>query len=414
MIEQSTGGKLSSEKSWNPKAEKCLKCRWPSPGRREFETNMPRIRRELYCKEICSCSIFGAMNQGGERFNAAGVMRAIANMHVRGNGLGGGFAAYGIYPHYRDYYAFHLMFTGKSKQDRLEAKAELEALLSHKFDVVYDEEIPHEDESTMIDPPLVWRYFLLPHKRGEEVALSDEEYIVSKIMQVNTKIENAYVFSSGKNMGCFKGVGYPEEIGRYFMLDRLYQAYTWTVHGRFPTNTQAWWGGAHPFSLLDTSIVHNGEISSYGTNRWYLEMYGYACTLQTDTEVIAYAADLLMRRQRLPIDIVAKILAPPIWNAIDRMNQSERKLLTTLRMVYGPLLMNGPFAIIIGQTGRMIGLTDRIRLRPLTAARRGDMFYLSSEEASIRLISRQLDRVWTPNGGEPVVGELNNMRTVLQ
>ncbi|HQJ78994.1 MAG TPA: glutamine amidotransferase family protein [Methanothrix sp.] len=375
---------------------------------------MPRIRRELYCKEICSCSIFGAMNQGGERFNAAGVMKAIANMHVRGNGLGGGFAAYGIYPQYKDYYAFHLMFTGKSKQDRLEAKAELEALLCHKFEVVYDEEIPHEDESTMIDPPLVWRYFLLPHKRGEEEALSDEEYIVSKIMQVNTKIENAYVFSSGKNMGCFKGVGYPEEIGRYFMLDRLYEAYTWTVHGRFPTNTQAWWGGAHPFSLLDTSIVHNGEISSYGTNRWYLEMYGYACTLQTDTEVIAYAADLLMRRQRLPIDIVAKILAPPIWNAIDRMNQSERKLLTTLRMVYGPLLMNGPFAIIIGQTGRMIGLTDRIRLRPLTAARRGDMFYLSSEEASIRLISPQLDRVWTPNGGEPVVGELNNKRTVLQ
>ena len=375
---------------------------------------MPRIRRELYCKEICSCSIFGAMNQGGERFNAAGVMKAIANMHVRGNGLGGGFAAYGIYPQYKDYYAFHLMFTGKSKQDRLEAKAELEALLCHKFDVVYDEEIPHEDESKMIDPPLVWRYFLLPHKRGEEEALTDEEYIVSKIMQVNTKIENAYVFSSGKNMGCFKGVGYPEEIGRYFMLDRLYEAYTWTVHGRFPTNTQAWWGGAHPFSLLDTSIVHNGEISSYGTNRWYLEMYGYACTLQTDTEVIAYAADLLMRRQRLPIDIVAKILAPPIWNAIDRMNESERKLLTTLRMVYGPLLMNGPFAIIIGQTGRMIGLTDRIRLRPLTAARRGDMFYLSSEEASIRLISPQLDRVWTPNGGEPVVGELNNMRTVLQ
>ena len=375
---------------------------------------MPRIRRELYCKEICSCSIFGAMNQSGERFNAAGVMKAIANMHVRGNGLGGGFAAYGIYPQYKDYYAFHLMFTGKSKQDRLEAKAELEALLCHKFDVVYDEEIPHEDDSRMIDPPLIWRYFLLPHKQGDEEALSDEEYIVSKIMQVNTKIENAYVFSSGKNMGCFKGVGYPEEIGEYFMLDRLYQAYTWTVHGRFPTNTQAWWGGAHPFSLLDTSIVHNGEISSYGTNRWYLEMYGYACTLQTDTEVIAYAADLLMRRQRLPIDIVARILAPPIWNAIDKMNPSEKKLLTTLRMVYGPLLMNGPFAIIIGQTGRMIGLTDRIRLRPLTAARRGDMFYLSSEEASIRLISPELDRVWTPNGGEPVVGELNNMRTVLQ
>jgi glutamate synthase domain-containing protein 1 len=373
---------------------------------------MPRIRRELYNKEICACSIFGAMNRDGGRFTGAGVMKAIANMHVRGNGLGGGFAAYGIYPEYRDYYAFHLMFTGNKPRAKLAAKAELEEFLALKFDVVHDEEIPHRDESTVSDPPLVWRYFVLPNKKGEEASLSDEDYIVDKVMRVNTRIENAYVFSSGKNMGCFKGVGYPEEIGEYFMLDSLYSAYIWTAHGRFPTNTQAWWGGAHPFSLLDTTIVHNGEISSYGTNRWYLEMYGYACTLQTDTEVIAYAADLLMRRQKLPIEIVAKILAPPVWNAIDQMKEKEKKLLTTLRMVYAPLLMNGPFAVIIGQTGKMIGLTDRIRLRPITAATRGNMFFLSSEEASIRLISPELDRVWTPNGGEPVIGELNNTRMV--
>ena len=378
----------------------------------EFKITMPRKRRELYNKEICACSIFGAMNRDGDRFTGEGVMKAIANMHVRGNGLGGGFAAYGIYPHYRDYYAFHLMFTGKSWEAKRSAKQDFDAFLAENFDVVHDEEIPHGDEATISDPPLVWRYFVLPNKQNEEARVSDEDYIVSKIMWVNTRIENAYVFSSGKNMGCFKGVGYPEEIGEYFLLDREYQAYTWTAHGRFPTNTQAWWGGAHPFSLLDTTVVHNGEISSYGTNRWYLEMYGYACTLQTDTEVIAYAADLLMRKQRLPIEIVAKILAPPIWNCIDRMNESERKLLTTLRMVYAPLLMNGPFAIIIGQTGRMIGLTDRIRLRPLTAATQGSMFYLSSEEAPIRLISPQLDCVWTPKGGEPVVGELNCMRMV--
>jgi glutamate synthase domain-containing protein 1 len=378
-----------------------------------FEIIMPRIRRELYNKEICACSIFGAMNRDGERFSAAGVMKAIANMRVRGNGLGGGFAAYGIYPDYKDYYAFHLMFTGKSLSAKKEAKKELEAFLSSKFDVVCDEEIPHADEATVRDPPMVWRYFVLPRKVGNDSGLSDEDYIVNQIMAVNAGIENAYVFSSGKNMGCFKGVGYPEEIGEYFMLDRMYRAHTWTVHGRFPTNTQAWWGGAHPFSLLDTTIVHNGEISSYGTNRRYLEMYGYACTLQTDTEVIAYAADLLMRRQKLPIEIVAKILAPPIWNAIDRLSEKERKLLTTLRMVYAPLLMNGPFAVIIGQTGRMIGLTDRIRLRPITAATRGEIFYISSEEASIRLISPKLDRVWTPNGGEPVVAELKSMKKVL-
>ncbi|MGB3943846.1 MAG: hypothetical protein WBK88_03535, partial [Methanothrix sp.] len=84
----------------------------------------------------------------------------------------------------------------------------------------------------------------------------------------------------------------------------------------------------------------------------------------------------------------------------------EKRLMTALRMTYGPLLMNGPFAVIIGETGRMVGLTDRIRLRPLTAATKGEMFYISSEEASIRLISPHLDRVWTPKGGEPVIGEL--------
>ena len=373
---------------------------------------MVRKRRELYNKEICACSIFGAMNRDGERFTGEGVIKAIANMHVRGNGLGGGFAIYGIYPNYQDYYAFHLMFTGKGKEAQRSAKREFETFLECHFDIIYDEEIPHDDSLWVRDPPLTWRYFVLPNKKNEETAFLDDDFVVSKVMEINTKIDNAYVFSSGKDMGCFKGVGFPEEIAEYFMLDKLYRGHIWTAHGRFPTNTQAWWGGAHPFGLLNNTVVHNGEISSYGTNRRYLEMYGYACTLQTDTEVICYAIDLLMRKQKLPIEIVSKILAPQIWNAIDRMEERERKLMTTLRMVYGPLLMNGPFAIIIGQNDKMIGLTDRIRLRPLTAATKGSLFYLSSEEAAIRLISPELDVVWTPNGGEPVVGELRRSKKV--
>ncbi|NYT02256.1 MAG: glutamine amidotransferase family protein [Methanosarcinales archaeon] len=371
-----------------------------------------RRRRQLFEKEISACSIFGAMDRSGERFRGDGVIKAIANMHVRGNGLGGGFAAYGIYPRYQDYYAFHIMFTGPNMEVKKDAKRVTDAFLAEGFDVVHDEEIPYDDQTRVRDPPLAWRYFVTPNKKGEEAKLPDEDYIVSKVMWVNTRIDNAYVFSSGKNMGVFKGVGFPEEIAEYFMLDRLYEGYIWTAHGRFPTNTQAWWGGAHPFGLLDWTVVHNGEISSYGTNRRYLEMFGYSCTLQTDTEVITYAVDLLMRRQKLPISVVSKILSPPIWNSIDKMSDRERKLATTLRMVYGPLLMNGPFTIIIAHEGEMIGLTDRIRLRPLTAATRGDMLYLSSEEASIRLISPELDEVWTPNGGEPVVGQLNCRKLV--
>lgn len=66
-------------------------------------------------------------------------------------------------------------------------------------------------------------------------------------------------------------------------------------------------------------MVHNGEISSYDTNRRTIEMYGYSCTLQTDTEVIAYIVDYLHRAKGLTFDEIAQVLAPPFWQAIEEM-----------------------------------------------------------------------------------------------
>jgi glutamate synthase domain-containing protein 1 len=156
-------------------------------------------------------------------------------------------------------------------------------------------------------------------------------------------------------------------------------------------------------------VVHNGEISSYGINRRYLEQFGYHCTMQTDTEVIAYAVDLLMRKHNLPLELAARILAPPFWDDIERMPEKERELMRVLRQVYGSLLLNGPFAVVIAHHGEMIGLTDRIRLRPLTVGEKGDMLYLSSEESAIRLVCPELDRAWIPMGGEPVIGRLKTV-----
>jgi glutamate synthase domain-containing protein 1 len=349
-------------------------------------------------KVIDACSIFGAMNTGGKCFSGTGVIKAIANMHDRGNGLGGGFAVYGLYPEYKDLYAFHIMYLSS------EGRRETECYLGESFDIVQQEEVPSRKTAKISNPPLIMRYFLDIGRHQSDAALQDD-YVLQAIMHINTARKDSFVFSGGKDMAVFKGVGYPEEIAEFFCLEQ-YHGYIWTAHGRFPTNTQAWWGGAHPFSVLDWTVVHNGEISSYGINKRYLEGYGYQCTMQTDTEVIAYAVDLLMRKHRLPIEVMAKVLAPPFWNDIERLPEEQRKLAQALRQVYGSIMLNGPFAILVAHHGELIGLTDRIRLRPLTVGEKDDMVYFSSEESAIRLISPKLDRAWTPMGGEPVIVRL--------
>jgi glutamate synthase domain-containing protein 1 len=285
------------------------------------------------------------------------------------------------------------------------AKEQTEAFLKDQFDVAHAEEIPTRADPKLTNPPGLWRYFALPRKEDPCLVVSEDDLVVEKVMVANTTIPDAFIFSSGKDMGVFKGNGYPEDVANFYRLDD-YQGYLWTAHGRFPTNTPGWWGGAHPFSILDWTVVHNGEISSYGINRRYLEMHGYHCTMQTDTEVASYAVDLLVRRHGLSTAAMARVLAPPLWEEVDRMPEGERELHTALRQTYGGLLLNGPFTIIIAHHGEMIGLTDRIRLRPISAAVKGDMLYLSSEESAITLVCPDIDCSWKPPGGQPVVGRL--------
>jgi glutamate synthase domain-containing protein 1 len=349
-------------------------------------------------KVIDACSIFGMMDKSGRRFSGRDIIKAIANMHERGNGLGGGFAVYGLYPDYADLYAFHIMYLSRKGQE------EVESLLGSRFQLIHKEAVPTYPAPAITNPPAVWRYFLDVGTAKQEEQSADD-YVVEQVMHINTRLQDAFVFSSGKDMGVFKGVGYPEEIAQYFGLEQ-YEGYLWTAHGRFPTNSPGWWGGAHPFCILDWTVVHNGEISSYGINRRFLEQYGYHCTMQTDTEVVAYAVDLLMRKHNLPVEIVARILAAPLWSEIERRPPAEQELLRTLRQVYGSLLLNGPFTVIIAHHGEMIGLTDRIRLRPLTVGVKDSVLYLSSEESAIRLVCPDLDDAWIPAGGEPIIGSL--------
>lgn len=343
------------------------------------------------------CSISGIINRYGDLISGDMIIKSIASMHDRSNGLGGGFAGYGIYPKHPDLYALHLIYDGE------DSKQQTETLLKQCVMVHTDEPIP-----TAYHPgptPIFWRYFIEIPERMQHI---EQDFVVNLVMKINTGINGACVVSSGKNMGIFKGIGFPEDIGRFFRLED-YHASIWTAHGRFPTNTRGSWQGAHPFGLLDWSVVHNGEISSYGTNKRYIEALGYRLNLGTDTEVVTYIIDLLVRKHGLTFDMAAKVLAPPFWEEIARLK--DRDLVRKLRIIYGSAQLNGPFSIIVGHHGGMVGLNDRTKLRPMSVAQMNGTVIMASEECAIRAVAPEVEKVWHPRGGEPVIVNLEGHDT---
>jgi len=347
------------------------------------------------------CGIIGVIDRRRQCMDGTKIKAALAMMNERGSGEGAGYVAYGIYPEYKDFYALHVFF-----DNIRENKAALDILLEKWGTIVHDEQIKTYEQPNIRKVHTPWRYFFRPDRSlMPKSTTPDEDIVMHLVMKVNAAKNGALIFSSGKNLGVFKAAGWPEEVADFYRIQD-YNGYLWLAHNRYPTNTPGWWGGAHPFNLLNWSVVHNGEITSYGTNRRYIESYGYQCTMYTDTEVVAYLVDLLIRKHGLSEKMAVRALAPPFWDEIDAMPEKEQELNRAIRLTYGPALMNGPFAICVANEEALVGFTDRIKLRPLVTGEFGDRLYISSEEAAIRTLEPKVERITMPKAGEPIIGRV--------
>src|SRR4030042_6611361 len=128
------------------------------------------------------CAIFGIANESGISLGGTTVIEGITMMHDRSNGLGGGFAAYGIYPDYADDWAFHVIY------DDIAAKKETEDILKSFFKVLLGEEIPTKKIPSVKNPPIIFRYFLkyknMAGTMGKKcLAAVEENNIVELVMK---------------------------------------------------------------------------------------------------------------------------------------------------------------------------------------------------------------------------------------
>jgi glutamate synthase domain-containing protein 1 len=352
-------------------------------------------------RERAACGIAGLFNLDRKMVSGENIVAMMAAMEERENGLGAGYAAYGLFPKLKEYYCLQLIM------DNSEAKSAVEEFLKGYTEIVKDEEVCVK-KGVLKEYPIVWRFFVSP-KGGEDPNDTMKEII----MYINCEIKGAFCLSGGKDMAVFKGNGWATEIADFYQIKDI-KAYMWSAHSRFPTNTPGWWGGAHPFSLLGHAVVHNGEITSYGTNVSYLKEFGYECKLLTDTEVLAYIFDYITRKCGYPPKIAYRIaalaMAPPYWKDIDRMSAEKRKWAENIRITHRKAMANGPFSIIITTDApkpTMIGHSDRKKLRPMIAALSEDTetFYLASELNVIHTIDKT-QNFWQPDPGKPVIASL--------
>ncbi len=207
--------------------------------------------------------------------------------------------------------------------------------------------------------------------------------LIDNINDILWEDKSGRIYSSGTSLNVFKGVGYPDKIADDYSINNMYGD-LWLAHTRQPTNSpgdEPYW--SHPFSTFNIAIIHNGDISSFGANREYLKNHGLNSFVGTDSEVISYIFNELLKKYDL-------ITAIKIMN-----NKIEDKYIKYINRGY---ILDGPYTVVIGYDDGndlyLIGLTDKTKLRPIILGEDENNYYIASEEKEIKLINKNA-KIWT-------------------
>ena len=383
------------------------------------------------------CGVIGII--GSEKLEGNCIIRPCEQMRNRGNGKGGGVAAVGLFDEYKEFYALHISYLDEDARGPVEKE-----FVESVFDVAHAEIQASLDDyretGLKVKPPLVWRYFVrVKSERLESFAVenkiaegqdtekfaAEDEFVFQNSFRLNAKYyENrkdprAFVLSHGRDLLILKGVGYAEEIARFYRLEET-RAHLWIGHQRYPTRGRVWHpGGAHPFVGLNEALVHNGDFANYHSVCEYLRQWGIVPQFITDTEVSVLLFDLYSRVLGYPLEFVIEALAPTPEGDFERLTKQRQRIFRAIQSSHLHGSPDGPWFFIVARaepgTGapQLIGITDVSMLRPqVFSLREGDKSYgaIASEKQALDAFFEEIaskdpsvppmaDKYWTARGG---------------
>ncbi len=346
------------------------------------------------------------------------ILAPCGQMHNRGNGKGGGLAAAGLVAGQmgvdestlRSDYLIQLALLDPSVRDAV-VRDHIEPAL----DVRTGSRIPTVDayrdiEGLDVRPPDVWRYFVRvrPDVLDRFIAeqnltaldrqAAEDEFLSQWAFRLNTTFYGAgrmqaFVLSYGRDMLVLKIVGYAEQALRYYKMEDV-QARIWIGHQRYPTKGRVWHpGGAHPFTVLDVALVHNGDFANYHAVSEYLAQRNLFPLFLTDTEVSVLLFDLWARTYGYPLEYLIEAMAPTTERDFLMLPPERQRIYRAIQAAHIHGSPDGPWFFIIARTiagdGRvpamawqLIGITDTSMLRP-------QVFALQEGEISVGIIASE-------------------------
>jgi len=276
------------------------------------------------------CGIFGVYSPLDEYIDGSVVIRALAAMRERGTRHGAGVALYAPSPYTRVKFFAH------------------------------------------VPPPDAAEAYKLPSGIYDVTKYGDDHV-------------NGVVYVRSRWLDLYKVIGWPEDLDKFYRVSEK-RSVAWLGHTRYPTNSP---GGfpyySHPFSAGDVTVVHNGDLSSYGANLNLLKYsFGHSSFTGNDSEAIAFLLWELYRRYG-------------VEGAIEEL-------------LYGRctrwVRLDGPYAVvfIIGGPKPIFGaFVDTQHFRPLYIGFAEDRLYVASEAAAIKAMAGNGVQLWALRGGEYII-----------
>ncbi len=328
-------------------------------------------------QSIASCGILAIMRKPhADKIRGSTVVEALDLVRFRGSRYGAGYAVLNLSS--GNLFSAQLFLVKDSKEEK-----RLENVLDRLSKIGSIENIRKKAETEKI---LDLEILIKTH--NDNVKISRELLKINDTLWKDSR--SGRIYSWGYHIEVFKGVGYPRPIADLYNIYEI-KGDLWIAHTRQPTNSPGYYPyWSHPFSLSDIAAVHNGDISSFGSNMNFLRYtLDFESFVGTDSECIALIAYKLVREDGLDPETLARLL---VGDDVDR----------ELALKYLGVRLDGPFAVAIGLYYNddlyLIAVVDRQKLRPIVVGEDEYYYYVASEECQIRRISPNA-RVWSLQPG---------------